>query len=295
MITFDNNAHALTYNDFLECGCSKTATLEELKSEADCVIYTYGAAGGVKWQETPSYVFKRAKENPHIRYELVHSDPLFAKNRSICMQSEEWELLEGSLPGIFRFRHVTLKNLSVRLLQREFPEEQNQPHFSTSFLQYLTDKLQQGCEIFLGAHFSCFIDTKSCMGSVYNTLRERFSGKIHFYTQGSDLPAFIYEGRYSKIFAIFAMCCKYLYQPDDWKTFTRLFSREGFSLNTQGHDKAHMRDIAQNLFKTPCDAKVAELFACIPANPKDYTPEQFYSYLDNPTDYKVVVVNRESL
>lgn len=299
------------------------ATINMLKSGADCTLYTYGVGDSQK-QATPSYIIELAKDNPSKTYELIHCDPHCDRDEKtdipLCLKGREWTVLPSSEEDIYLFQHKVLPNLKTRIVQRSFPTT---PTFDPEFQGYIKSKLKNEQEVFLGVHNACFTDMQCCLGETFNKFREKYAKQIHFYIQAADIPAFIYKGAYSPLMGLFAYAAKNSTKAL-WQAFQRVFSqsnpshtdvnkvREGFRkflavranrLEDEKIVKAYeqTREYGLPIFKTSEEEELyryARTF--ITLRDRDLSAltdpeEDLYRYLDNPLQNRLIVIPIEKL
>jgi hypothetical protein len=198
-------------------------TTNELKTNADIVLFTLGVGYGGPTQETPDYLLQIAQAHPDQKIEIIHCDPSFgdyvvewlnshgqmALKAPWCLIHEkEWKLLSVK-KGELGFQHTRLDNVMVRILNARVPrfspglsQSGESPEDLSGLIRGL---LEHGSEVFLGYHYGQFQDHHYTFSSVYNSLRERFSDKIHLYIHSSHKTGtFVYTGKYHPIFGEFA-------------------------------------------------------------------------------------------
>lgn len=194
-------------------------SIEYLKSNADFIVYTYGV-GKSQTQATPPYLLELADKNPQKKYSLIHCDPSFVfdptTHFSPCLNQQEWEYVRSE-DQMTQYRNRKFENLSAMLIQDNFP-------FCNEFSAHLTDRLDQGSEIFLGVHATSWTDLQNVMGMSYNKLREKYAGRIHLYIQAGKYPAAVYKGAYSPLFGLSLETIAWDH-PEDWVALQRVFSQ----------------------------------------------------------------------
>ena len=192
-------------------------TRGDLTTNADSVVLTLGAGAGGSSQETPEYLLQLAEAHPDRKIEMIHCDKAFGRyvkewlackgqeplEGPWCLSHEkEWKLLSVK-NGELTFQHNRLHNVMVRILNKDVPGE-NKPPFFEDLSGFVGGLLGRGSEVFLGVHTECYRDVNQTFSSVYNSLRERFSGKLHLYIQAADHGTYVYTGKYHPIFGEFA-------------------------------------------------------------------------------------------
>ena len=201
--------------------CPKKISISDLETNADVVLYAYGTGDGGQKQETPNYTLKLAEQYPEKTIELIHCDTAmfrghlvsWIKNQSSiqapwCIRSKDWELVNtpDDQKDCLQFRHNQFKNLTCKLLNKDFPVIDYRFYdkiFHDQFQGMIADKLHQGKQIFFGIHNQCWNDD-SIMASVYNEMVKDYNSKIHLYIQAANVDAFVYSGIYHKIVGKFA-------------------------------------------------------------------------------------------
>lgn len=275
------------------------ANLNELNSNADCTLYTYGV-GGSSEQAVPPYMLELAKDNLLKKYEMVHCDPyiFYDENKTLiahppCLNKRDWgwKKTEGC---ISLFQHKIFSNLKTKLISKYFPTDKS---FGSKFQKYLSSNLKKGKEIFLGVHNACWTDMQCCLGDTYNKLREKFKNRIHFYIQASDIPAFVYKGAYLPLMGLFARTI-YWNNDKQWMAFQRVFSQA----NPTTGDIKLVRQAFGQFLAVRSNPKLDEKMAWFmnPTTDDEHsalqTPDQkLYDYLDNPLQNRLVVVPMEKL
>lgn len=193
-----------------------------IKSDADCVLYTYGVGDSRKQlrpessliQAAPPYFLKLAKAYPEKLYEMIHWDSDFSPERPL--RQREWVAVGDA------FQHKTLTNLRVRFIPCNFPSERS---YDARFQAVVQERLNRGGEVFLGVHELCWTDMHCCLGETYNLFRKQYTGRIHFYIQSLAMPAFLYKGEYRAVMGLFARTLCHEAEPEVWQAYKLLFSR----------------------------------------------------------------------
>ncbi len=204
------------------------ATIADLESNADCILYGYGSAGGRQHQESPPYMLELASRNPRKNYEMIHCDGSFFNNIELsrhpdpklrnlpgrmpphCLNSPDW--IAERLPVEIRARHTRFSNLTIRLINKLLPRDVSNA-FTDQFFKFLEKKLSRSVEIFLASHASSWYD-QGVFGHVFNLLY-KMNPNIHFYVQaGATFPVLVYKGPYLDAFGYFAMNAFWSHSPD---------------------------------------------------------------------------------
>lgn len=237
-------------------------TIQQLYSNANCILYTYGV-GDSQTQAEPPYFRELARRNPSVQHEMIHCDAL---------------LTAGT--------RELLPNLKVRLIDQHFPISRR---FDPQFQEYIEKKLQEDAEIFLGVHSECWTDSQCCLAETYNLFRERYPGKIHLYIQASDVPAFVYKGPYRPIMGLFA---RTMYHFDDWgwKTFRRFYSAP----NPSESDAQWVRALMIHHTLTDTNRLFIQVTKREDAAITPYTKD-LTDYVNHPLQNRVIVLPLEDL
>lgn len=262
---------------------------EDLKSDADCILYTcgVGATPSSQKQATPSYILELAQENPTKSYELIHCDnELFPESQGrstfpVSLNEHDWSQKPSTQEHILRFQHKRLPNLQAKLICKMFPDL---PEFHADFKGYIESNLHKGKEIFLGSHCHSWQDVTTTLAETYNHLREKYPQLIHFYIQAGEFgtPAFVYKSAYSPIMGAFAQRAFINFltkqHPTQWEAFQRVFSQSPPS----ELDIEKVRETFKHFLANRIDGPRDDLSSGIP-------DEELYHYLKNPSRNLLVI------
>lgn len=177
------------------------AQAADFQSNADCILYTYGAAGGESDQESPPYMLEMAVQNPQKRFVMIHFDERFtcfisrsqSTSRDLspyCLRSRDWTVENSDASGVYQARHVKFPNLLVKFINKWIPTAKENANLFAEFSKSVLEKLSRSVDIYLGCH-GVIDDTDGIFSAVFNSFYKM--PNIHFYMHSTQSLAKVYK------------------------------------------------------------------------------------------------------
>jgi hypothetical protein len=173
------------------------AQIADFQSKADCILYTYGTAGGYLDQESPPFMLEMAEQYPRKTFEMIHFDERFTRfiqkgtntmsSRDFspsCLRSRDWTVENSGASGVYQARHVKFPNLMVKFINKWIPTAKENEDLYKEFSKRVGEKLSRSVDIYLGC-YGVIDDIDGIFSAVFNSYYTMPNIHFHMHTEQS--------------------------------------------------------------------------------------------------------------